>query len=66
MKARRGRPPKPKGDVLETPINFRVKPEEKVAFKKAAKQVKMPLSTWIRSVLISAIEKALTQGSNKS
>lgn len=52
MPARKGRPPKPKDEVL-MPINFRATKEEKVAFLRTASLEKLSLSKWIRQVLIS-------------
>jgi hypothetical protein len=46
--AKRGRPPTPKGQGLETEIKIRVRKDEKAAYDIAAKLVPTSLSNWAR------------------
>lgn len=57
MNAKRGRPPKPKGDVRETPLTVRLLGGEKRACARSARRAGMKLSDWVRSILLSACEK---------
>jgi hypothetical protein len=51
---KRGRPPSPKGQGLETEIKIRVRKAEKAQFDAAAKRVPTTLSNWARVTLIAA------------
>lgn len=54
MRRKPGRPPKPAGEVRNTPFTIRVTEGEKAAFLKAAKKAGRPASEWARSVLLMA------------
>ncbi len=55
--AKRGRPPTPKGQGLDTEIKFRVKATEKDAFEAAAAKVPTTLSNWMRVKLLDATKE---------
>jgi hypothetical protein len=59
METRMGRPPKSGDKALTDRLEIRVEPDEKVAYDKAAKALKMDRSDWIRHTLNMAAKRAL-------
>ncbi len=54
-KARRGRPPKPKGETLGNPTPVRFMDDELARYEKLAKQEGVTLSEWVRQTLKQAV-----------
>lgn len=54
----RGRKPFPKGEALSRMLSCRVRPDEELAIRAAAKAAGKPLALWIRDVLLRAAKPA--------
>ena len=57
MEAKRGRPPKPPGEVFVGRIELRMTAAERTAYEQAAERAGMTLSGWIRECLNKASKK---------
>lgn len=57
VKVKRGRPPKPKGEVLGNPTPIRFSDDELKLFEREAKAEGLTLSEWIRKTLKEAINR---------
>jgi hypothetical protein len=56
-KAKRGRPPKPKGEVLGKPTPIRFQGDELKLFEREARAEGLTLSEWVRKTLKGAINR---------
>lgn len=56
---KRGRPPKPKGEALKSPVNVRALDREKKDYLRAAKKAKLSLSDWARRAMNAAVASEL-------
>jgi hypothetical protein len=56
-KAKRGRPPKPKGETLGNPTPIRFQGEELKLFEKQANAEGLTLSEWVRKTLKNAVRQ---------
>ena len=58
-KSKRGRPPKPSGQLKSEPLLVRLETTEKEAFRDAAELAGISLSTWVRERLRQVAVKEL-------
>jgi len=56
-KAKRGRPPKPKGETLGNPTPIRFQDDELKLFNREAEAEGLTLSEWVRKTLKNAVTR---------